>query len=267
MVTSVILYSVANYYFHFNDRRQEREKKRLESGKKGKGAKKKKVAKKGPRGKQDTVDTSKDSEIAKKMAFDRVAKNKDASGVKAKRKAALEQLRKDRADAADKNEDEESDLDYGDDNDDESDGDEEYYEEVKPWQKKKRATRLSTLTDDDEDASGDDRDDGKKRTHKVFVEADASDYSKVTVPRRRLARWCNEPFFEQAVMDFYVRVAIGRDKTTLRPCYRLCKIVGIVSKEQQYTIDDQTNQYAKPGKVPTKPVSNFEYIFEKIVLQ
>ena len=58
------------------------------------------------------------------MGFDRAAKNKDVAGVKAKRKAALDQLRKDRAEATNKKEDEESDLDYGDDDDDDSDDDE-----------------------------------------------------------------------------------------------------------------------------------------------
>jgi RNA polymerase-associated protein RTF1 len=237
------------------NKRQERERKRLESGKKAKGTKGKKVAKKGTKANKKN-DTSKDAEIAKGLTFSRVAKNKDVTGVKAKRKAALEQLRKDRAEATIKNDDEESDLDYGDDNDDDSDDDEDYAEEVKPWQKKKKSSRLASLPIADDDVSDDDeRQEDKRRVQKVFVEAGTTDYAKVTIPRRRLIRWCNEPFFEQAVLNFYVRVAIGRDKLTQRPCYRLCKIVGIVSKKEQYTIDDQSNQYPKAGKAIGKAVS------------
>lgn len=242
------------------NKRQERERKRLESGKKGKVSKGKKVAKKGAKANKKD-DTSKDAQIAEDLAFGRAAKNKDVTGVKAKRKAALEQLRKDRAEATNKNDDEESDLDYGDDNDDDSDDDEEYAEEVKPWQKKKKSSRLASLPVEEEDVSDDnERQEDRRRVTKVFVEADTTDYAKVTIPRRRLIRWCNEPFFEQAVSNFYVRVAIGRDKLTQRPCYRLCKIVGIVSKKEQYTIDDQSNQYPKPGGATGKLTETNKYL-------
>merc|ERR1739844_720102 len=99
--------------------------------------------------------------------------------------------------------------DYGDDSDDNSD--EDYLEGgkvSKPWLNKRKGTRqLMSAVDDseDEDANDDDR---RRSVQRIFIEADLTDFRKVTMPRRRLARWCNEPYFEEAVLNFYVRLAI-----------------------------------------------------------
>lgn len=187
---------------------------------------------------QELPDTSKDADIAAELALGRAAKNRDVSGVKAKKKAALDKLRQDRIDAK-KDEKEDSDYDYGDDDDDDSDVDADY----KPWaEKNKKETRLERMARDDSDQSDDE---DKVTGNQVFEEADLDEYRLVTIPRRRLARWCNEPYFEKAVMDFYVRLAIGRDQRTQKPCYRLCKIVGIKSSTQ-YQFPQMGNSNDKP---------------------
>ena len=218
-------------------RRKEREKRRLAGGNKTKPSKGKKAVKKPITKPAPMPDTSKDAELAADLALGRTAKNRDVSGVKAKKKAALDKMRKDRSDAKEKDD---SDLDYGDDDDDDDDDD---YNEL-PWanSKVKKVSRLSALARDDDD---EDSDHGG-RTQRVLVEADLEDFVKVTVPRRRLSRWCNEPYFEKSVMGFYVRLAIGRDKNTQKPCYRLCKIVGIQTGKQYQFPQTAGNANGKP---------------------
>jgi RNA polymerase-associated protein RTF1 len=150
----------------------------------------------------------------------------------------LDKLRQDRIDAK-KDEKDDSDYDYGDDDDDDSDDDADY----KPWaDKTKKETRLERMARDDSEQSDDE---DKVTGNQVFEEADLDEYRLVTIPRRRLARWCNEPYFEKAVMDFYVRLAIGRDQRTQKPCYRLCKIVGVKSSTQ-YQFPQTANSNEKP---------------------
>jgi len=244
-------------------RKKEREKKRLTGGKKAKPSKGKKTATK-PKKKEpkkaekkidddddddddDMPDTSKDAALAADLALGRTAKNRDVSGVKAKKKLALDKLRKARigATTSKKDEEEDDDLDYGDDNDEDSDDGDEAFE---PWvTKKAKISRLAELGRGDSD---DDSDGGKReKSQRAFVEADLSDFAKVTVPRRRLSRWCNEPFFEDAVVEFYVRLAIGRDNITQKPCYRLCKVVGVETGRQY--------QFPPSGDSSVKPVRTF----------
>ena len=213
-------------------RRKEREMKRLESGDKASKSKKKgqkKNSSKSPKtastsksdteGDVDEPDTTGDFAIAQELGLGRAAKT--PSGAETKRQAALAQLRKDRT--VNKN-DSESELDYG-----SEASDEEFIE--KPWNKPYKAKRgfgNEYLSDDADDVGG-------RSSQKSFIEADLKDFLKVTIPRRRLSRWCNEPYFDKAVMNFYVRLAIGRDKATAKPCYRLCKIVGVkVGKEYKF---------------------------------
>ena len=77
------------------------------------------------------------------------------------------------------------------------------------------------------------------------VEADLEHYHKVTLPRRRLARWCNEPFFTDAVRGCFVKLFIGENEDGKR-CYRLCKIVD-VKADKQYELPRIKNE---------KPVSS-----------
>lgn len=235
------------------NKRREREKKRLESGKSGK-TRKRKTQKKAPPPKttadateekdDNNPDTTGDLAYAQEVALGRAAKT--PSGVEAKRKAALDKLSKDRRTS--KNEDDSEDTDYGEENDDEdSDGS---YAESQPW--KKNTKRIGLGYSSNEDDYDDDM--GGKSSQKAFVEAELQDFLKVTIPRRRLSRWCNEPYFEKSVINFYVRLAIGRDRTTQKPCYRLCKIVGVkVGKEYQFP------PYAGQKQVTTNKWINLKF--------
>jgi RNA polymerase-associated protein RTF1 len=140
-----------------------------------------------------------------------------------------------------KDESEESDLDFGDDDDDSDDDYEETSFVAKPWQQKKQAkstvSRLDQVRDSDEESEAEDdeaqREMGGPAVAKEAPPAELEDFLKVTIPRRRLARWCNEPFFEQAVKDSFVRLFIGEDDTGEK-VYRLCQIVGFLKGEKTY---------------------------------
>jgi len=85
-------------------------------------------------------------------------------------------------------------------------------------------------------------------------EAAYDDYRRITIPRRLLALWCNEPFFDKAILNCYVRLGIGPDKLG-KPCYRLCKIIGIETKGSFYKFPN-TQKGAKP--VTTNKVLRLE---------
>ena len=135
-----------------------------------------------------------------------------------------------------------SELDYGRDSDD-SDDDYEESSMLKPWQQKGKKKQLSVSSD--EEIGGDEIDQqtpmGSAKRRTEDLEAELEDYFKVMVPRRRLVLLCNEPYFEEAVKNFYVRLGIGRDKLTQKPCYRLCKITGVTSKNE-YSFPPSENQ-------------------------
>lgn len=111
-----------------------------------------------------------------------------------------------------------------------------------PWQQKKKKSQLSS----DEESVEEQREKGMSKKKSEDVDADVADFALVTVPRRRLIRWCNEPFFERAVKDSYIRLGIGRDSKTQKACYRLCKIIGVESRKE----------YSFPPDVNQKPVSS-----------
>ena len=195
-------------------------------------------------------------------------RNKDASGSKGKKAAALKSLREERSIAKQKAaaDESDSDLDYGVSDDSESDYEDEGGAVNKPWLQKKqttttRKTRLqrdvsseSESDDDDDGMMMDEDEDGNKRSggrlsqqqSATFVEADVADYVKVTIPRRRLSRWCHEPFFEDAVTNMYVKLAVGKDSQKLKSCYRPCQIVGVETRPAEYTFPPEKNSDKKP---------------------
>jgi hypothetical protein len=132
----------------------------------------------------------------------------------------------------DEEEEEESDLEF--ESDEDSDDD---YEDttLKPWQKKKAEKTSSRLDTYEEPAESSDEEvadvSGKERAPPV--EAELEDYIKVTLPRRRLARWCNEPFFTRAVVGCYVRLFIGESEDG-KKCYRLCEIIDVEKSKSEY---------------------------------
>lgn len=210
--------------------------------------------------------TDPDEELARSLASRREsARDRDKKGTKSKKAAALAALKKERKiQQQQQREDssEESEIDFGDDDDD---SDEDYDEEVglKPWQQKKTrgkstVSRLDQDDDSAEDMDIDDDDDdddqvnkrdsrsGTAKTSAGDADAGLEDFLKVTVPRRRLARWCNEPFFKDAVHDCFVRLFIGEDDSGVK-VYRLCEIIGVNTSNKSYKFP-----IAKKGD---KPVS------------
>jgi len=206
--------------------------------KKAAAAKKRKIAKKAMESEDDAAsdkdDTTGDAALAQDLAGRRVSgRNLAKKGKQFKKQAALAKIRKNRAQKQAVAEESDSDLDYGRDSDD-SDDDYEEDTMVKPWQQKGRKAELAESSDDDRSEMEDDgrqlSSGGRRRTEDV--EAKLEDYAKLSIPRRRLMRWCNEPFFERAVKEFYVRLGIGRDNKTQKACYRLCRITAIVAKSE-----------------------------------
>lgn len=114
---------------------------------------------------------------------------------------------------------------------------------MKPWQQKK-TTQWSRLDSYEErlEASDDEMNDVSAKA--TVVEAELEDYLKVTLPRRRLARWCNEPFFDQAVLGCFVRLFIG-ESDDRKKCYRLCEIVGVEKSKSEYKFPT-TASHEKP---------------------
>jgi hypothetical protein len=246
------------------NKRREREAKKMAEGTKKKKktpAKKKAAATKSkkapPKKKQkvaegdessdddDAIDVSQDAAIAASLSGKRVSsRNLEKKGKQFKKQAALAKIRESRANKKAEEEESDSELDYGKDSDD---SDDDYEEMLKPWQKqaKKKATQLEQQAAESSDESmadaKDDEDAPVKRTEDA--EAEQEDYAKVSIPRRRLMRWCNEPYFENAIKNFYVRIGIGRDNKTQKACYRLCKIDGIVAKDS-YTFPASEGQAA-----------------------
>lgn len=147
-------------------------------------------------------------------------------------------------------EEEESDLEFESD----EDSDEDYEDAaLKPWQKKKAEKTSSRLDRYEEPSASSDEEmvdvAGKERAPPV--EAELEDYTKVTLPRRRLARWCNEPFFDKAVDRCFVRLFIGESEDG-KKCYRLCEIVDVEKGESEYNFPAPSSR--------EKPVSMNELV-------
>jgi len=184
---------------------------------------------------EEAPDTSADVALAQSLAGKRVsARNLVKKGKQFKKQAALAKIRENRANKQTTVEASDSDLDYGNDTDD-SDDDYEESTMLKPWQQKgKKPSQLDEPSDDESMDLDDDHQMpmGSSQRRSEDIEAGLEEYIKVSIPRRRLMRWCNEPFFEKAVRNFYVRLGIGRDNKSQKACYRLCRITGIVTKNE-----------------------------------
>jgi RNA polymerase-associated protein RTF1 len=225
-------------------RRKETEKAAKEKG----GAKKKAPPPKKP-AKKPTADET----LAKTLASRRESvRDRDKKGVKSKKAAALAALKKERRIQQQQQDDssDDSEMDFGDDDD----SDEDYEAEpLKPWQKKTRAAKsaVSRLEKHDEDSAEDmdiDDEDGSEGSQKAKpkmakspsdkgaaaeAEAGLEDFLKVTIPRRRLARWCNEPFFNASALECYVRLFIGENESGEK-VYRLCEIIDVNATNKIY---------------------------------
>ena len=153
--------------------------------------------------------------------------------------------------SASKKDDDDDDLDFGNVDDDDSDYEESF---VPQWRKQSTAKStapsqtMDSRFDDDEDYGNDDDDEGdgeRFQSRDGDIEATVEDYAKITIPRRRLARWCNEPFFKDAVMNCFVRLSVGEHQG--KKMYRFCKIVGVSKGKKEYRFP--------PSNPREKPVS------------
>ena len=155
-----------------------------------------------------------------------------------------------------KDDSDEGESDFGEDSEDSDDDYEENTFALKPWQQKKAKSKVSQLdqiqmgdSDDSVDQRADAPDAGVSQTEAPAAELE--DLVKVTIPRRRLARWCNEPFFEDAVTDSFVRLFLGEDDNGEK-VYRLCQIVKVSEGEKTYNF---------PTARREKPVCKFHFIW------
>jgi RNA polymerase-associated protein RTF1 len=209
--------------------------------------------------------TESDAALAKSLASKREsARDRDAKGVKSKKAAALAALRKERKVQQEQDDSDDSELDFGDDDEDSDDD----YEEAMPWQKKGKAakstvSRLDQVDESDDDMEIDDDDEPRKksgrvstdRTSKIVKDADLEDFKKVVIPRRRLARWCAEPFFEAAVLECFVRLFIGEDNNGEK-VYRICEITDIKPGSKTYKFP-VSQKHEKP--ISTNKVLNLKF--------
>lgn len=251
--------------FSLDNRRKEDEKAATETKKRKKPAAKPKKKKK--------LKTDDDEALAKSLAGRRSsARERDVSGAKSKKAAALAALKRERKIQQDfiveESSSEGSEMDFG---DDEDDSDEEYEEALKPWQKKK-TTRQSTVSrldrDDGSDMDIDEDEDEKPKERRqvdatrAAANASLEDFMKVTIPRRRLARWCNEPFFKAAVLECFVRLFIGEDENGEK-VYRLCEIVDVKEegKTYKFPLANKDDKPIKTNKVLRLKFGNSERDF------
>lgn len=254
----ICLWLVANdaicVCFTLTHRRKETEK----AAKEKPPAKRKAPATKKPSKKAKTDD---DEALAKKLASKRESvRDKDSKGVKSKKAAALAALRKERQVQQEKmDESDDSELDFGDDDD----SDDDYEQEAMPWQKKAKAAKSTVsrldqadASDDDMDIDDDDEPQKRKdsrptdRSAKPIVEAALEDFKKVVIPRRRLARWCHEPFFDAAILECFVRLFIGEDNNGEK-VYRICQITDVKagSKTYKFPVANRNDKPVSTNKV------------------
>lgn len=240
-------------------RRKEREQK---AAKDQKGSKKRKATTKAAvkkttpaKKKKQAADTAEDETLAKSLASKREStRNRDATGTKAKTAAALAVLREERKKIARKDSSD-SESSFGDDDSDDSDDDYEESGNVasRPWRQKKtaepRKSRLDQIEeseDEMEQADAKDEDDNRAAEIQRFEQdAELEDYRKITLSRRRLGRWCNEPYFKKAVVGCFAKLFIGENELGKR-CYRLCRIVDVQPAPK--------GSYALPAVKKEKPV-------------
>ena len=242
-----------------------REAKRRENEKAGKtsGATKRKAAAPAKKTAKKTKMEA-DEDLARKLAGAgkrESQRDKDATGAKSKKAAALAALKKSRKIQKQKEDDGESEDDFFDDSED---SDDDYDGGVMPWQEKKGTS--SRLDQDDSDEEPVEK---SKRKSKPaadpgahVVEATLEDFIKVTVPRRRLARWCNEPFFQASVLECFVKLFIGEDDKGEK-CYRLCEIVDVNVGDKTYLfpVDNKKDKPISTNKTLRLKFGNSERDF------
>lgn len=69
------------------------------------------------------------------------------------------------------------------------------------------------------------------------------DMNRCRFTRYHLAKWCDEPFFKQAVKDAWVRVAIGQDGLK-NQVYKACRVKQVVRYRRRYRLERKGTSYA-----------------------
>jgi RNA polymerase-associated protein RTF1 len=154
----------------------------------------------------------------------------------------------------------ESESDFG---EDDEDSDDDYEETLKPWQKKaqeakskkKTKSQLDEYEDEDDDAV---MEEAPKTGSKFVKPAELEDYMLVTISRARLAKWCNEPYFEKAVMKGFVKLFVGENEEGKR-CYRLCRIVSVDKSKQPYSLPKAKNASRKEKPIVTDKMLKLDF--------
>lgn len=134
---------------------------------------------------------------------------------------------------------------------------------MKPWQKKaqearskkKTKSQLDELDDEDED-EGMGR--AQKTSSKTVKPAELEDYLLITLSRARLGMWCNEPYFETAVLNCYVKLFVGENEEGKR-CYRLCRIVNVDTSEKPYALPAARTAVTKQKSIMTDKMLELDF--------
>ena len=162
----------------------------------------------------------------------------------------------------------ESESDFGDDDsDDDSDDDYEEKGSLKPWQKKvqeakkKPKSQLDEYEDEEED---DLKNKTSKTSSKIVKPAELEDYLLITLSRTRLGKWCNEPYFEKAVKNCFVRLFVGENEQGMR-CYRLCRIVSVEKSQNPYTLPEDKNAPTNQKPITTDKMLKLDFAGSRMV--
>eukprot|EP00588_Corethron_pennatum_P031727 CAMPEP_0194348550 /NCGR_PEP_ID=MMETSP0171-20130528/106595_1 /TAXON_ID=218684 /ORGANISM="Corethron pennatum, Strain L29A3" /LENGTH=990 /DNA_ID=CAMNT_0039115901 /DNA_START=59 /DNA_END=3028 /DNA_ORIENTATION=+ len=185
------------------------------------------------------------AEEAEALAARASGRNRDVSGVKTKKAEARASIREEKKkqvqeDESEEEVEDEDDLDFGSESDeDDDDDDSDYGEGGKPKPKKKKPSKSilyskKEVEEPAEEAVDDISDHDVEVPAKDDNLATLEDFRKITLPRESLKKWCNEPYFERAVVDYFVRIGVGKHNVTGKHCYRLCKVVGVVEFKSDY---------------------------------
>ncbi|PHZ14865.1 plus-3-domain-containing protein [Rhizopus microsporus ATCC 52813] len=137
---------------------------------------------------------------------------------------------------------------------------------------RKRRKRYEDQSDyeysaDESPASEDDAEEkAKKRVPQL------EEFQSACISRSMIEKWLFAPFFENLVLDGFVRIYIGQDPQKKVPVYRLCQVMEIVPWHKIYTIGENTScnqalklKHGKAEKIFTmdiisnQPITQHEY--------
>ncbi|KAG1227954.1 hypothetical protein G6F67_008124 [Rhizopus microsporus] len=113
--------------------------------------------------------------------------------------------------------------------------------EVSSTPDRKRRKRYEDQSDyeysaDESPASEEDAEEkAKKRVPQL------EEFQSACISRNMIEKWLFAPFFENLILDGFVRIYIGQDPQKKVPVYRLCQVMEIVPWHKIYTIGENTS--------------------------